>query len=234
MIKITLEELLEAGAHLGHEAKKWNPKMAEYIYATQQGIHVFDLTKTKELLEEALIALEQKAKEGGVILFVGTKRQAKDKIKEVAEKVDMPYITTRWLGGTLTNFNQILASIRKLKDMKKAKETAEYINKYTKKERLLKDKDILRLERFVGGIADLSKPPDMLFVVDTAKEKIAVDEAYKMAIPVVGIVDTNADPDKVEYPIPANDDSQKSIELIVNLVAKAVQKGKKKVTNDVN
>lgn len=226
MIKTTLEELLEAGAHLGHEAKKWNPKMAEYIYATQQGVHVFDLTKTKELLEEALIALEQKAKEG-VILFVGTKRQAKDIVKESAERVGMPYMTTRWLGGTLTNFNQILASIRKLKDMKKAKESGEYINKYTKKERLLKDKDILRFERFMGGIVDMAKLPDMLFVVDTAKEKIAVNEAYRMNIPVVGIVDTNGDPDKVEYPIPANDDSVKSIELIVNLVVKAVQKGKK-------
>ena len=228
MVKVTLEQLLEAGAHLGHEAKKWNPKMAEYIYATQAGIHVFDLTKTKESLEEALIALGQKAAEGKIILFVGTKRQAKDIIKETAEKLGMPYIVTRWLGGTLTNFNQILISIRKLKDMKKAREGGEY-NKYTKKERLLKDKEILKLEHFLGGIIELTKTPDMLFIVDTAKEKIAVDEAYRMGIPVVGIVDTNGDPDKVEYPIPANDDAAKSISLIVSLVAKAIEKGKKKV-----
>lgn len=228
MIKTSLEELLEAGAHLGHEAKKWNPKMAEYIYASKEGIHIFDLTKTKELLDEALKALEQKAGQGGIILLVGTKRQAKDIIKESADAVGMPYIVTRWLGGTLTNFNQILVSIRKLKDMKKARESGEY-NKYTKKERLLKDKEILKLEHFLGGIIELTKPPDMLFVVDTAKEKIAVDEAYRMNIPVVGIVDTNGDPDKVEYPIPANDDAAKSISLIVSLAAQAIKKGKKKV-----
>ncbi len=217
-VTISLEELLEAGAHFGHQARRWNPKMAPYLYGVQEGVHIFDLTKTKEELERALEFLSQAQKEGKVVLFVGSKKQGREKTKEVAEAVGAPYINERWLGGTITNFNAIKKSIDKLADMKEKMAAGEYKDKYTKKEILLLDREIARLERFFGGMATLTKIPDALFVLDTKKESGAVFEAKKKGITVVGIVDSNADPEEVHYPIPMNDDATKAISYVLDLV----------------
>jgi small subunit ribosomal protein S2 len=223
---ISLEELLEAGAHFGHQARRWNPKMEQYLYGVEEGIHIFDLAKTKEELEKALEVLKKTAKEGKVILFVGTKKQAKDKIIEMAQVTNSPYVSERWLGGTLTNFDHIKRSIDKLADMK-AKVVAGEYNKFTKKERLLIEREITRLERYFGGIAGLTKFPDLMFVVDTHKEWGAVKEAKTEKVPVVGIVDSNADPTMVDYPIPMNDDAEKALEYVLGLVKEAVLEGQK-------
>ncbi|MAG59522.1 30S ribosomal protein S2 [Candidatus Woesebacteria bacterium] len=226
-VNITLEELLEAGSHFGHQIKRWNPKMDSFIYGAREGVHIFDLAKTREMLVAACAALRDKAAEGGTILFVGTKRQAKDLVTQTAEKVGMPYMTSRWLGGMLTNFEQIGKSIKKLDEMKKKRAAGEYKGR-TKKERLLIDREIASLERVFGGVANLGRLPDMLFIVDTHEEHTAVREAARLGIPVVGVVDTNADPTDVDYPIPANDDAVKSVSLILDAVEKAVEEGKKK------
>lgn len=222
---ITLEELLEAGCHFGHQARRWNPQMAPYIYGEREGIHVFDLAKTREGLLAAAEALGKVAAAGGTILFVGTKRQAKDIVREAADRVGMPHVTTRWLGGTITNFEQIRRSTDRLLEMKKKREAGEY-KEYTKHERLLLDREIDELERKFGGITGLAKLPDMLFILDTHEEKKAVLEANKTDIPIAGVVDTNSDPSLVAYPIPANDDAVKSIALIVEFITKAVEQGK--------
>lgn len=228
MIKVTLEELLEAGSHFGHQVKRWNPKMAPYIYAAHDGIHVFDLSKTRESLLEACEVLETAAKTGKTILLVGTKRQARDLIENAAKNLEQPYVTSRWLGGLLTNFEQMKKSLRKLEDMKKSRDGGDY-DVYTKHERLLIDREIAKLERIFGGVTKLTKLPDLLFIVDTKEEVTAVHEAQKMGIPIVGICDTNADPTVINYPIPANDDAQKSLILIIGLVEKAIATGLGKV-----
>lgn len=225
MLNITLEELLEAGSHFGHQVKRWNPRMAPYIYAQSDGVHVFDLAKTREALLEACKFLEETVKNGGVVLFVGTKRQARELVEAAAKNTNMPYVTSRWMGGTLTNFEQMRRSVRKLEELKKDIDSGRY-DTYTKKERLLIDREITKLEKDFGGISSLKKIPDVIFVVDTKEEKTAVFEAIRLNIPVVGIVDTNADPTIVDYPIPANDDAVKSIQLIVGLVEIAVLEGK--------
>lgn len=225
-VDVSLEDLLEAGAHFGHQVRRWNPKMAPYIYAAREGVHIFDLAKTREALLEAAEVLRQAASEGKVILFVGTKRQARDLVKDVAVKVGMPYAITRWLGGMLTNFEQMQRSIRKLEDMKATRDADGYKD-YTKHERLLIDREIARIERVFGGVSTLRELPDMLFVVDTKKERTAVLEAKRKGIPVVGIVDTNADPDLADYPIPANDDAVKSISYILDVVVQAIEEGSK-------
>lgn len=234
---ITLEELLEAGCHFGHQVRRWNPKMAPYIYGAREGVHIFDLAKTREGLLSAAEAVRKIAEEGGTILFVGTKRQAKDIVKDAALRVGMPYVAARWLGGTLTNFEQIHRSVKNLLEMKKAREAGEY-KEYTKHERLLLDRKIEELERKFGGLVDLKKLPEMLFVVDTHQERPTVLEARRKEIPVVGIVDTNSDPTEVDWPIPANDDAVKSVALIVEFITKAVEEGLKnkanKVSNDSN
>jgi small subunit ribosomal protein S2 len=227
-ITISLEELLEAGAHFGHQARRWNPKMKQYLYGVEEGIHVFDLTKTKEALEEALEFLKKEASEGKVILLLGSKKQAKDKIIEIAQETNCPYVSERWLGGTLTNFEQIKKSIKNLSEMKEKLAAGEY-NKFTKKERLLIERNILRTERFLGGISSLEKLPDVLFIVDTHKEKGAVREALKAKISIVGIVDSNADPTQIDYPIPMNDDASKALTYVLDLVKEAILEGKKKV-----
>lgn len=224
-INITLEELLEAGCHFGHQIRRWNPKMAQYIYGEREGIHIFDLAKTREMLLEAYEAVRDVAASGGVILFVGTKRQAQDLVVQTAKKVGMPYIASRWLGGTLTNFEQINRSIKKLKEMKEKRDSGEY-KEYTKLERLLIDREIGKLERVLGGISDMGKVPDMIFIVDTHEEATAVREAQRIGIPVVGITDTNSDPTKIDYPIPANDDAVKSVSYILGVVEQAVKDGK--------
>lgn len=221
-VNISLEELLDAGAHFGHQARRWNPKMKPYLYGVQDGIHIFDLTKTKEELEHALEFLSQAKKEGKVILFVGSKKQGREKTKEVAEAIGAPYITERWLGGTITNFEAIKRSIDKLIDMKAKMTAGEYKGKYTKKEILLLDREIARLERFFGGLVTLTKIPDVLFILDTKKESGAVYEAKKKGITVVGIVDSNADPEIIDYPIPMNDDASKAIDYVLDLVKEAM------------
>jgi len=226
-VKVSLKELLEAGAHFGHQSRRWNPKIEPYLYGVEKGVHVFDLTKTKEALEEALEVLKKTSKENKVILFVGTKKQAKEKIKEVAQATDCFYVNERWLGGTLTNFEQIQKSIKKLSKMKEKREEGEYKH-FTKKERLLLDREITRLERFFGGIAELNGLPDLLVVVDIRKEVGAIKEAQMKGITTVGIVDSNSDPTGIDYPIPMNDDASKAIDYVLSLMQKAVQEGRGK------
>lgn len=225
-IKISLEELLKAGAHFGHQARRWNPKMKPYLYGVQEGVHVFDLTKTKKALEGALEVIHQVASKGRVILLVGTKKQAREKIREVGEATGTHYVNERWLGGTITNFEQIQKSIKKLSDMKKAMQEGEY-DKFTKKERLLLEREIERLERFFGGVKNMKDLPDILFIVDIKKEKTAIKEAKIKGVTTVAIVDSNCDPTLVDYPIPMNDDATKAIEYAVDLVGKAISEGKK-------
>ena len=223
-IKVSAEELLERGAHFGHQSKRWNPKMGQYLYGEEGGVHVFDLIKTKKLLEEALEFLKTSTKEGKVILFVGCKKQAQEKTREVAEATGSSYFTERWLGGTLTNFDQIKKSIKKLTEMKEKMTNGEYAAN-TKKERLLIDREIARLERYFGGISKLEKVPDILVVVDTHKEESAIREANSKNIKIVGIVDSNADPEVVDYPIPMNDDASKAVEYVLDLMKEAILEG---------
>lgn len=231
MLNITLEELLEAGSHFGHNVRRWNPKMARYIYAAHEGVHVFDLTKTREALLEACEVLEKSAKEGKTILLVGTKKQARDLVSETAKNLELPFVSTRWLGGLLTNFEQMRKSVRKLEDLKKGITQGDF-DSYTKKERLLMDREIQKLEYVLGGVVKMSKLPDLIFVVDTHAEKTAVFEARKLGIPVIGICDTNSDPTLIDYPIPANDDAQKSLELIIKLAGRAIAQGLGKTVED--
>lgn len=220
-IKVSLEDMIDAGAHFGHQTKRWNPKMGEYIYGEEGGVHIFDLTKTKPLIEEALAFLTKSVKEGKKILILGTKKQIKEKVAEIAQKSGVAYVNERWLGGTISNFPQIKRSITKMEEMREDLTSGAY-SKYTKKERLLIDREIARLEKFFGGIKTLTGVPDVLFVIDTKREAAAVHEANTKKIPVVGIVDSNADPDDIDYPIPMNDDASKALEYVLELVGKAV------------
>ena len=231
-INISLEDLMDAGAHFGHQTKRWNPKMEEHLYGQEDGVHIFDLTKTKPLIEEALEFLAKAAKDGKKILILGTKKQIKDKVAEVAEKIGVAYVNERWLGGTISNFDQIKKSINKMEEMKENL-AAGFYNKYTKKERLLIDREIARLERFFGGVKSLTGIPDVLFVVDTKRESAAVREANVKKVPMVGIVDSNADPDPIDYPIPMNDDASKALEYILNLVGQTIEEGKKGIAQKV-
>lgn len=227
-VTVSLEDLLESGAHFGHQTKRWNPKMEEYLYGSENGVHIFDLTKTKPLLEAALDFLTKSAKEGKTILILGTKKQIKDKVVEAANEAGVPYVAERWLGGLISNFPQMKRSLKKLEDMK-ANMVSGFYNKNTKKERLLIDREITRLERFFGGITSLTKIPDVLFVIDTKHEAGAVYEANASHVPVIGIVDSNADPDLIDYPIPMNDDASKALEYVLNLVKEAIIEGKGKI-----
>ncbi|HJY98200.1 MAG TPA: 30S ribosomal protein S2 [Patescibacteria group bacterium] len=227
-VKISLEELLQSGAHFGHQTRRWNPKMEEYLYGSENGVHIFDLTKTKPMLEEALAFLTKSASEGKTILILGTKKQIKEKVIEVAGEAGVPFVSERWLGGTISNFPQMKRSLKKLEEMKANMVSGAY-NKFTKKERLLIDREITRLERFFGGISTLEGVPEVLFVIDTKREAGAVREASGKKIPVVGVVDSNADPDMVDYPIPMNDDASKALEYVLGLVKEAILEGKKKI-----
>lgn len=226
MAKISLKDLLEAGVHFGHQASRWDPKMKPYLYTVRDGVHVFDLAKTKESLEKAIDFVKKTAAEGGKIVFVGCKRQAAEIIKEEAQKAGMPYVSERWLGGTITNWEEIKKRIDRLAEMKEKREKGEY-KKYTKKEQILIDREISRLEKFFGGLVDLEKLPAALFVVDTKKEYTAVREANHKGIPVVAIVDSNSNPEAIDYVIPANDDAVGSVKLIVGAISEAIQKGRK-------
>jgi small subunit ribosomal protein S2 len=230
-VKVSLEDLLNSGAHFGHQTKRWNPKMGEYLYGSDNGVHIFDLTKTKPMIEEALEFLSKSAKEGKTILLLGTKKQIKDKVAEVGEALGIPYVNERWLGGTISNFPQMQKSLKKMEEMTENVASGFY-NKYTKKERLLIDREITRLERFFGGIKNLKGVPDVIFVIDTKRESGAVYEANAKKVPVIGIVDSNSDPDMVTYPIPMNDDASKALEYILDLFKEAVGGVKKNEKKD--
>ncbi|MFA5358441.1 MAG: 30S ribosomal protein S2 [Patescibacteria group bacterium] len=226
----SLEEMLKTGMHFGHKTGKWHPKMESYIFAERNGVHVVDLEKTLVKLEEALNFIKNTVASGGVVLFVGTKDQAKPIIEKYAKECGMPYINQRWLGGTLTNFPIILKLTKKYKDMRVKQETGGFKG-YTKKEQLDFQNEIENLDMRVGGIAEVKKVPEAIFIVDIMREKTALTEAVKRHVPVVAICDTNVNPEKVTYPIPANDDATKGIEMITALVAEAVKEGKNAVVS---
>jgi small subunit ribosomal protein S2 len=226
-MEIDLKELLEAGCHFGHQTVRWNPKMKPYIYAARDGVHIFDLAKTKEGLENAVVFMNDVISKGGKILFIGTKRQAREVVRETAQKIGMPYVTQRWLGGMITNWDQIKKSIDKEAEMKRKTEANEYKG-FTKKEQLLIARDIIKLEKFLGGINTLEKLPEAIFVVDPKRENAAVREARRCHIPVVAMIDTNGDPEDVDYVIPVNDDAAASINLIMAKVGEGLSKPEKK------
>ncbi len=224
MSKTTFDDLLDAGVHFGHLKRKWNPNMAPYIFMEKNGIHIIDLHKTIVLLDQAAAAAKQIAKSGKKILFVATKKQAKDIVAERIAKTGMPYATERWPGGMLTNFATIRKAVRKMTTIDKLMKDEAYKN-LSKRERLQLTRERAKLEKNFGSISDLTRLPSALFVVDIMKEKIAVTEAHKLNIPVFGIVDTNSNPNDVDFVIPANDDASKSISLIIDVIATAVEEG---------
>lgn len=224
MVKVTFDEMLEAGVHFGHLKRKWNPSMAPYIFMERNGIHIIDLYKTQAKLEEASAAMKQVAKSGRRILFVSTKKQAKDIVSEMAKQINMPYVTERWPGGMLTNFATIRKAIRKMTNIDKLITTNSWKN-LSKRERLQVTRERAKLEKNLGSIADMARIPAALFIIDINKEKIAVAEARKLNIPIFAMVDTNTDPNLIDFPIPANDDASKSITLIMNVVTSAVAEG---------
>jgi small subunit ribosomal protein S2 len=224
----TFDEMSQAGLHLGHWVSKTHPKMLPYIETIKNNIHLIDLEKTQKKLKEALDFVRQIAETGGLILFVGTKPPARKIIEKYAPEVNCPYVSERWLGGTLTNFEAIHQRIEKYKKMLNEKETGEW-NKYTKKERLILERELARLEKLLKGIANLNNLPACLYVIDVLEEAIAVREAKRTKIPVVALVGTNNNPDLVSYPIPGNDDATKSIELVTKLVVKAIKEGQEKL-----
>ena len=224
---VSLEELVKSGAHFGHQSRRWNPRMAEFLYGEKDGIHIFDLTKTKQKIEEALDVIKDAAKSGKTILFIGTKKQVKDYLVTTAKATNSYYINERWLGGTLSNFEQIKKSVRKLADLKKGLAVGEF-NDYTKKERLLLEREMLRLERIVGGLAGIEKRPELLVIVDTKKESSVIKEARRLKVPMVGISDSNANPDDADYVIPMNDDATKALEYVLDLMRDAIFEGQGK------
>ncbi|MEY3542188.1 MAG: ribosomal protein [Bacteroidota bacterium] len=218
------QQLLEAGVHFGHLRKKWNPKMLPYIYAEKKGIHIIDLNKTVECLQETAQALKNIAKSGKKIMFVGTKKQAKEIVTECAKKVNMPYVTERWLGGMLTNFNTVRKSVKKMQSIEKMLSDGSFDN-ITKKERLQLSRDKDKMEKVLGGISQLGRIPAALFIIDIGHEHIAMAEAKRLGITTFGMVDTNCDPNKVDFPVPANDDATKSIAIITNYITAAIAEG---------
>jgi small subunit ribosomal protein S2 len=218
------QQLLEAGVHFGHLKKKWNPKMLPYIFAEKKGIHIIDLNKTVECLQETAAALKQIARSGKKILFVGTKKQAKDIVNESARRVNMPFVTERWLGGMLTNFNTVRKSVKKMQSIEKMLGDGSF-DSITKKERLTLSRDRDKMDKVLGGIAQLGRVPAALFIIDIGHEHIALAEAKRLGIQTFGVVDTNCDPNKVDFAIPANDDATKSIAIIVNYITAAIAEG---------
>lgn len=213
--------MLKAGMHFGHRTSKWHPKMAPFIFTSRNGVHIIDLTKTAQKLEEALNFIKKNVSEGKAVLFVGTKDQVKAEMKAMSIEAGVPYVTEKWLGGFLTNFPVIKKLIKKYKDLQEKKMTGK-LDKYTKKERLDIDREISKLEARVGGLVDLNKIPDAMFIWDIKKEKTALAEAKKKNIPVIAVCDTNVNPDGIDYIIPANDDASKTIKLVMNTVKEAV------------
>ncbi|MCB9252565.1 MAG: 30S ribosomal protein S2 [Flavobacteriales bacterium] len=224
MSNLTTKELLEAGVHFGHLTRKWNPKMAPFILMEENGIHLIDLNKTMSKLDDAKNAVKNMVKSGKKILFVATKKQAKELVSEEAKRVNMPYVTERWLGGMLTNFATVRKSIKKMQNFERMSQDGTYQN-ISKRERLMIDREKIKLEKLLGGIEDLNRLPSALFIVDSKREHLAVAEAQKLNIPIFAIVDTNSDPSKVDFPIPGNDDAAKSIHLITQEFTNAIVEG---------
>ena len=225
MSVVSMKQLLEAGVHFGHQTRRWNPKMAEYIFTERNGIYIIDLQKTVKKIEEAYMFVRDVAAEGGNILFVGTKKQAQDAIKEEALRAEMYYVNVRWLGGMLTNFKTIKKSIQKLNNLNKMAEDGTF-DLLPKKEVAAMQKEMADLEKNLGGIKNMKGLPSCIFIVDPKKEKNAVDEARKLGIPIVAIVDTNCDPDDVDYVIPGNDDAIRAVKLIAGCMANAIIEGR--------
>ncbi|MFJ8529698.1 30S ribosomal protein S2 [Bacillus sp. NPDC094106] len=225
MSVISMKQLLEAGVHFGHQTRRWNPKMKRYIFTERNGIYIIDLQKTVKKVEEAFNVMRNIAAEGGDILFVGTKKQAQEAIKEEATRAGMYFVNQRWLGGTLTNFQTIQKRIKRLKDIEKMQEDGTF-DVLPKKEVVQLKKELERLEKFLGGIKDMKGLPSALFVVDPRKERIAVAEARKLHIPIIGIVDTNCDPDEIDHVIPANDDAIRAVKLLTSKMADAILEAK--------
>ena len=227
MGEVALKDLLEAGVHFGHQTKRWNPKMKPYIFMAKNGIHIIDLRKTLEAIESATDAIRKVAEKGESVLLLGTKTQAKSAIKEEAVRCGMPYVTERWLGGTLTNFGTVRKSLGKLEYLESLENEGK-MDQFSKKEGLKMGKEKEKLLNALGGIRKMDKLPSMVFVIDTIKEHNAVREARKLKIPIVGLIDTNSDPKEVDYPIPANDDAMRAIRLFCKIVADAVLEGRAK------
>ncbi|MBD1380039.1 30S ribosomal protein S2 [Metabacillus arenae] len=225
MSVISMKQLLEAGVHFGHQTRRWNPKMKRYIFTERNGIYIIDLQKTVKKVEEAYNFTKELAENGGKILFVGTKKQAQDSVKEEAERSGMYFVNQRWLGGTLTNFETIQKRIKRLKDIERMQEDGTF-EVLPKKEVVQLNKELERLEKFLGGIKEMKKLPDALFIIDPRKERIAVAEARKLNIPIVGIVDTNCDPDEIDHVIPANDDAIRAVKLLTSKMADAILEAK--------
>lgn len=221
MAVISMKQLLEAGVHFGHQTRRWNPKMDKYIFTERNGIYIIDLQKTVKKVDEAYNFVRQLAENGGTMLFVGTKKQAQDSVKEEAERSGMYYINQRWLGGTLTNFTTIQKRTERLHQLNKWEEDGTF-EVLPKKEVILLRKEKERLEKFLGGIKNMRRLPDALFIIDPRKERIAVAEARKLGIPIVGIVDTNCDPDEIDYVIPGNDDAIRAVKLLTAKMADAI------------
>ena len=223
--RVEIEALLKAGVHFGHLTSRWNPKMKSYVFMERNGIHIIDLTQTQTMLDAAAGAASRFAKQGKNILFAGTKKQAREILKKHAQSCSSPYVVERWLGGTLTNFQTIRKSIRRMEDLVKMEQDGT-MGQLKKKERLMKNREREKLEKVLAGIANMPKLPGALFVVDINREHIAVKEAQKLGIPIIAMVDTNCDPDHVNHAIPANDDALKSIDLVAGVIAAAISEGK--------
>ena len=225
MAVVAMKQLLEAGVHFGHQTRRWDPRMAEYIFQARNGIHIIDLQKTSKKLDEAYSFVKEQAEEGKTILFVGTKKQAQECVKEAAEKCGMYYVNQRWLGGTLTNFETIRKRIGRLKELERMQEDGTF-DVLPKKEVILLKKEMEKLEKNLGGIKDMEQLPGVMFIVDPKKERIGILEAKKLGIPVIGLIDTNCNPEDVDYAIPGNDDAIRAVSLIVDCMANAVIEGR--------
>ena len=227
MAVVTMRELLDAGVHFGHQTRRWNPKMRRHIFTDRNGIYIIDLQQTLTYIDEAYEFVKETVAHGGNILFVGTKKQAQEAVQEEAERVGMPYVNHRWLGGMLTNFQTVSKRLKRMKELQDMDAREDGYKGRTKKEVLMLNRERAKLERVLGGISDMTKTPSALWIVDTNKEHIAISEAAKLRIPVVAILDTNCDPDEVDFPIPGNDDAIRSTKLLTKIVATAVEDGKK-------
>ena len=225
MSVVSMKQLLEAGVHFGHQTRRWNPKMARYIFTERNGIYIIDLQKTVKKLEEAYDFVKEVAANGETVLFVGTKKQAGDSVKEEAERAGVHYVNARWLGGMMTNFKTIQRRIKRLEQLRKMQEDGTF-ERLTKKEVIKLELEIEKLEKYLGGIKNMDKLPGALFIVDPRKERIAVAEAKKLGIPIVAIVDTNCDPDEIDYVIPGNDDAIRAVKLIASTMADAIIEGR--------
>lgn len=225
MAVITMRQMLEAGVHFGHQTRRWNPKMKRFIFGERNGIYIIDLEQTLSRVEQAYNFVRDLVADGGTVLFVGTKKQAQDPIRSYAEKVGMPYVNERWLGGMLTNFETISKRVQKMLEYERMKASGEF-DAMIKKEALMLDRELAKLQRNLGGLRSLNKRPDAVFVLDTKKEHIAVTEANKLGIPVVAVVDTNVDPDVIQFPIPGNDDAIRANSLLARVIADAVEEGR--------